>query len=150
MKTTARFLCLLVFLLFNMSNSKAQWTEATSIYGGSVSSLASDGTNIFAGTYLGGVFLSTNNGSNWTAVNTGLTNTTTQSIAINGANVFVCAGGGVFLSTNNGNNWTAVNTGLTNLNVHSIAFSGTNIFAGTYVALNRASHGAFSKPIPKI
>ena len=36
--------------------------------------LAVSGTNLFAGTYGGGVFLSTNNGTNWTAVNNGLTN----------------------------------------------------------------------------
>ena len=38
-------------------------------------SLAVSGTNLFAGTDGGGVFLSTNNGTSWTAVNTGLTNT---------------------------------------------------------------------------
>ena len=31
------------------------------------------GTNLFAGTYSSGVFLSTNNGTSWTAVNSGLT-----------------------------------------------------------------------------
>ncbi|MCK7528687.1 MAG: hypothetical protein MZV64_69585 [Ignavibacteriales bacterium] len=40
-----------------------------------VSALAVSGTNLFAGTMAGGVFLSTNNGTSWTAVNTGLTNT---------------------------------------------------------------------------
>ena len=42
---------------------------------------SSTGTNIFAGTN-GGVFLSTNNGTNWTAVNTGLTDTLIMSILL--------------------------------------------------------------------
>jgi len=39
-----------------------------------VYSLAVNGSNLFAGTERGGVFLSTNNGTSWTAVNTGLPN----------------------------------------------------------------------------
>ncbi|MCK7525726.1 MAG: hypothetical protein MZV64_53020 [Ignavibacteriales bacterium] len=39
-----------------------------------VGSLAVIGTNLYAGTYLTGVFLSTNNGTSWTEVNNGLTN----------------------------------------------------------------------------
>src|SRR5205085_9904386 len=38
-----------------------------------VYSLAVGGQNLFAGTWGGGVFLSTNNGMSWTAVNTGFT-----------------------------------------------------------------------------
>ena len=45
-------------------------------------SLAVSGTNLFAGTYGGGVFLSTNNGTSWTAVNTGLTNTDVYALAV--------------------------------------------------------------------
>ena len=87
----------------------------------------------------GGVFLSTNNGTSWTAVNTGLTNTFVSSLAVSGTNLFAGTGAdfggpggdGVFLSTNNGTSWTAVNTGLTNTVVLALAVSGTNLFAGT-------------------
>jgi hypothetical protein len=60
------------------------------------------GTNLFAGTYRGGVFLSTNNGTSWTAVNTGLTNYHVQSLAVSpdetgGTNLFAGTyGGGVW------------------------------------------------------
>ena len=50
-------------------------------------SLAISGSNIFAGTS-DGVFLSSNNGSCWAAVNTGLTNTNVNSLAISGNNIF--------------------------------------------------------------
>ena len=41
----------------------------------------------FAGTD-GGVFLSTNNGTSWTAVNTGLTDTDVYALAVSGTNLF--------------------------------------------------------------
>jgi hypothetical protein len=100
----------------------------------SVSALAISGGNIFAGTG-NGVFLSSNNGSNWTAVNTGLTSTDVQALAISGINIFAATySGGVFLSSNNGTNWTAVNTGLpapSSAGIYSLAISGSDIFAGT-------------------
>jgi hypothetical protein len=90
------------------------------------------GTNLFAGTWGDGVFLSTNNGTNWTAVNNGLTNTFVRALAVSGTNLFAgtVEGGGVFLSTNNGTSWTAI--GLTNTDVNALAISGTNLFAGTW------------------
>jgi len=100
-------------------------------YGGDVRCFAVSGRNIFAGTYGGGVFLSTNNGTSWTQVNNGLTNTVVLSLAVSGTNIFAGTYGGVFLSMNNGASWTQVNNGLTNTWVRAIAVSGTNIFAGT-------------------
>lgn len=97
-----------------------------------VLALAVSGTNVFAGTYGGGVFRSSNGGS-WTAVNTGLTNLSILSLKVSGANLFAGTnGGGVFLSTNNGASWTAVNNGLpSTASVRSFALYGTSIFAAT-------------------
>ena len=44
--------------------------------------------NIFAGTNSGGIFLSTNNGTNWVPVNTGLTNFNIHALTISGSNLF--------------------------------------------------------------
>jgi hypothetical protein len=77
------------------------------------------------------VFLSTNNGTSWTAVNNGLpTSADVWSLAISGTNLFAGSNFGVFLSTNNGTSWTAVNSGLTDTTVVSFAVLGTNLFAG--------------------
>lgn len=88
---------------------------------------------LFAATWGGGVFRSTDNGTSWTPVNSGLTNTTVLSLVVNGTNLFAGTdGGGVFLSANNGTTWTAVNSGLpANTQVWSLAGQGTNLFAGT-------------------
>ncbi len=99
--------------------------------------LAVNGTNIFAGTYGGGVFLSTDNGISWTGVSTGLMDSLVNTLAVSpngagGVNIFAgTEGGGVFLSTNNGTNWTAVNSGLTSTLIRSLFVSGTNLYAGT-------------------
>ena len=127
----ARFFFVLFWLFTTTIPLHAQWLQTNGPYGGIVQCFAVSGTNLFAGTY-GGVFLSTNNGTSWTAVNTGLTNTDVFSFAVSGTNLFAGTNGGVFLSTNNGTSWTAVNTGLTNTYVRSFAVSGTNLFAGTY------------------
>jgi hypothetical protein len=109
-----------------------QWIQTNGPYGGNVRTFAVSGTNLFAGTSGGGVFLSTNNGTSWTAVNTGLTNNNINALVVSGNNVFAGTWfGGVYLSTNNGTSWTAVNSGLTNTYVWSLAVSGTNLFVGT-------------------
>ncbi len=102
-----------------------------------VSPSATGGSNLFACSSNlsgGGVFLSTNNGTSWNAINNGITPPTIRALAISKDGVNLFAGGGyvgIFLSTNNGTNWTAVNTGLTNNYVNALIFSGSNLFAGT-------------------
>ena len=90
----------------------AQWEQVNGFYCGMFSSLAvssngAGGTNIFAGTSYGGVFLSTDNGRNGTPVNSGLTynaipgwrNNDIRAFAVSGKDLFAGTfGGGVFLS----------------------------------------------------
>jgi hypothetical protein len=102
-----------------------------------VSSIAVSGNTIFAGLWSGGVIRSANNGTSWTAVNSGLTiqgfTPSVEALAANGGSIFAGTwGNGVFLSTNDGANWTAVNSGLTNTDIQSLAVSGGTLFAGTF------------------
>jgi len=124
---------LVVFTLLLVSlhsPTHAQWVQTSGLGGGSVRSLLVSGANLFAGTENGGVFLSTNNGTSWSVVNTGLTNTDVRALVVSGTNLFAGTyGGGVFLSTNNGRGWTAVNNGLTLPHADVLTVSGTNLFA---------------------
>jgi len=125
---------LIAIILISATYANAQWQQANGFYGERIFSLAVSGTNIFAGTFCGGIFLTTDNGSSWTSVNNGLTNNSyayVQSLAVNGTTIFAGVGGFIFRSLNNGSSWTAVNNGLTNAYINSFAVSGTNIFAGT-------------------
>lgn len=73
---------------------------------------------LYAGSFDGGVFKTTNGGESWSAVNNGLTeyyDLIVDALAVNpGSPATLYAGtmGGVFKSTNHGENWTAINNGL--------------------------------------
>lgn len=136
MKAKNIFFYFLINLLLSTGITQAQWIQTNNyeLSNSGVSSFAVSGTNLFAGTNWG-VFLSTNNGTSWTAVNTGLPYTYNvyvfNALAVSGTNIF--AGTyqrGVFLSTNNGTNW--LNVGLENTYVLALAVSGTNLFSGTF------------------
>ena len=65
----------------------AQWVQTNGPYGGTIYSFAvspdgTGGTNLFAGTWGAGVFLSTDNGTSWSAVNSGLTNYSVMALAV--------------------------------------------------------------------
>src|ERR1035437_9798478 len=108
---------------------RAQWQPTNGPYGASIRALAVSGTNLFAGG--SGLFRSTDDGTSWTAENTGLMGYV-FSLAVSGTNLFAGTGNGVFLSTNNGTSWTPSSSGLPPLNpyVPALVVSGTNLFAG--------------------
>jgi hypothetical protein len=91
--------------------------------------------------YGGGVFKSTDGGESWTAINTGLTSTSVNALAITPSTpVILYAGtssggrGSVFKSADGGASWTAVNTGLTDT-VMALAIDPsepTTLYAGTW------------------
>ena len=126
--------CLLLCLLLLASSQRAQsdWTQTNGPAGGRVYCLAVNGAYLFAGTWGGGVYRSTDNGTSWTRVSAGLTNTVVLAFAVSGTTLYAgTEGGGVFRSTDNGTTWTAVNSGLSSLFVYSLAVSGANLLAGT-------------------
>ena len=92
-------------------------------------------SNIFAGTFGGGIFLSANNGSTWTTLSDGISERgmIVQTLKISGGNIFAGTLDGVFLSPNNGISWTSMINGLSGdgLYVQALALSSNNIFAGT-------------------
>lgn len=143
MKSNRRIFLLSFLVLVSMKPLLAQWVQ-TNWPGGVALCFAVSDTNLFAGTWGGGVFLSTNNGTSWTMVNNGLTNTNVRTLTVSGTNLFAGTDGGVFLSTNNGTNWNATNNGLTNTVVHTLTDSGTNLFAGTdggvFLSINNGSN----------
>ena len=98
-----------------------------------VTSVAVLTSNLFAGTWGGGVFRSTDNGESWSSANNGLMGTFVYALVDSGTNLFAGTNDrGVFRSSNNGTSWTQVNSGLSDSTVMSLAVSGTNLFAGTW------------------
>ena len=66
---------------------QTQWIQ-TSQPEGFVTSFAVSGSNLIAGTNGKGVFLSTDNGTNWTPVNTSVAGTAVSALTISGPNLF--------------------------------------------------------------
>jgi hypothetical protein len=131
MKTFRSLSILFLLSIITAAVASAQWVRTSLPYSGVVSALVANGTNLFAGASGAGVFLSTDDGVSWTAVNTGLTDNRISALAVSGANLFAGTWGGIFLSTNDGASWTAVNAGLTDKGVNCFAVSGVKLFAGT-------------------
>jgi len=126
MKTKLLFLAIAI-LCSTFTN--AQWQQ-TSLNTVPAYCLALNGSNIFAGSNTG-MYLSSNNGTNWSSANTGLTSNIIKSLAVSGTNIFAGTEGyGVYSSSNNGSNWDA--TTLMDAIVPAIAVCGNNIFAGTF------------------
>lgn len=92
----------------------------------------------------GGAAKTTNSGASWTAINTGLTNATVNSLAIDPSNpttVFAgTAGSGVFKSTNGGDNWSAINSGLTDLIIRTVTVDSAN---SSLLYLGTSNRGVF-------
>ncbi len=133
------FYLLFAGLFWISSVSSAQFTGNWELVNGdntsTVSSYALRGSKLFVSTY-NGIFLSTNNGSDWISIKNNLAANFVNTIVVNGDYVFVGTEGlGIFVSTNDGNDWQEVNNGLSNLEVKSIAIKGDYIFAGTYIGI---------------
>jgi hypothetical protein len=81
---------------------------------------------MFAGTHDSGVFLSTNDGTNWTPVNNGLTWLDVSGLGSSNGVIYAGTFGyGVFRSTNYGANWTYI--GLTDKHIMGFAFPSANV-----------------------
>jgi ligand-binding sensor domain-containing protein len=90
------------------------------------------------------VLLSTDNGSSWTAVNSGLKTGDVYALAATasgagGMHLFAGTSTGVFRSTNSGANWTEIDSGLTSTVVASLVATETTVLAGTTGGLFRSS-----------
>jgi uncharacterized protein (TIGR03437 family) len=129
----------LVITLVLSSNLYAQqtplpgeWLPTTLAVENKVRALVASGTTLFAGTNAG-VWSTTDNGTTWTQINSGLTTQDVRALALSGTTLYAGTnGGGVFRSSDNGATWTATNTGLTNLNVLSLAANASDVYVGTF------------------
>ena len=126
-------------------------TSAYGLSAPSVFALAIDPSapaTLYASTYAGGVFKSTNGGESWSAINTGFDTRyriIVSALAIDPSapatlyagtshDVEFGPGDGVFKSTNGGKSWSEINAGLTDPSVLALAIDPRNpatLYAGT-------------------
>jgi hypothetical protein len=128
MKTLLQLLVLATIISSGSNQLMAQWVQ-TGPEGGVVQCLTVKDTILFAGTEVGGVLRSTNNGTSWNYTNSTIGHP--LCFAVSGPNLFVGGYNEVELSTDNGYSWAIVNTGMPFTTVRSLVVSDSNIFAGT-------------------
>ena len=95
-----------------------------------VSAIAVIGTNIFAAVKEEGVWRSTDNGANWTEVNSGLPTLSICAFAVSGTSLFAGTDIGVFVSSDSGASWTDVSTGLPGVIAYTLAVKDSFLFVG--------------------
>lgn len=135
--------------LYKSTNNGTNWRPTS--FSSSAYCITSNGKEFFAGSYglyiapSNGVFISSDSGITWNAINSGLPGTYVRAIAFDGSKLFtgihsyvtetnsgrILKGEGVFTSSNNGITWQCKNTGLENTSIKSFLASGSIIFATT-------------------
>ena len=134
MKKGVRSFFIFVCLLLNADLLISQWIQTNGPTGGSVSALASIGTNVFAGSSDGGgVFMSTDFGTTWKHIDSGFTYTPVRSLTAYGTSLLAGTEKGIFLTNDNGKSWINVAINALTVNAITVATNSsgvTKIFAG--------------------
>lgn len=143
MKKQKVIFVILFYSVLNVNYSIAQWVQTNGPYGGSVKCLAisNDLTKLYAASYGGGIFKSTDEGISWQ--NIGLYHTDARSMAINpsGEIIFVgseAGGHGIAVSPDGGITWEFRNNGLLSDCVNEIIVSpdGEKVIAATSLGVH--------------
>ena len=119
--------------IYLSTNNGASW-KMTQIVSPNISTLAANGTNIYAGG--NSLFIvSTDTSLTWDTLSTPPVGINT--LAFRDSEIFIGSSVGILRSVDGGKHWDSVNTGLSGsaLFVHSLVVHGSNVFAGTNVGV---------------
>jgi len=111
-------------------------------------SLAVRDINIFVGTDQAGIWRSTNSGSSWAQINSGLTNLFIKAIAVDDSNVYCGTNEGLFISSDNGENWAIAGPGISQtIGIETIKIINNYIYVGAiygiYLSTNRGANWSY-------
>jgi photosystem II stability/assembly factor-like uncharacterized protein len=109
-----------------------------------IAAFAVEDTNIFAGTYGGGLYCASINDDIWHQSYEGLSSLTpvlVSSIAGTGTDLYVgTLSLGIFRALNNSNAWTSINNGITDDGIIALAAHAPDVVAGSYGKLFHSSN----------
>lgn len=126
------------------TNSGASWKPA-GLNGYGVQSLAFEGDNIIAGTRGNGVYSTSDLGTTWVPINTGLINRWVYALLSFDSLLYAGTSSGIYLSVNHGRDWLP--TGLPRAYVNSLFQIGTDILAGTNGIYRSTDNGDYWIPV---
>ncbi len=113
----------------NGNGGNGNWQSVGSFGNGAiVYTLIYDGSTIYAGTWGGKIFKSTDGGTNWTLINVGMNASFIWSLNVNGGYLFAATEKGVFKF--DGSSWTL--TSLSGKDVHALSSKSGILYAGTW------------------
>lgn len=132
--------------VYRTTDSGNSWLQICANLPGTANALklfVENDSSFYAGSYLGGVYHSTNAGKSWQAMNKGLMPLTVNNVVpysnnTNSTEIYACTQeNGVLRTTDNGENWDLISSGLTNYKAYALLAlprkdGGKNLFAGTY------------------
>jgi photosystem II stability/assembly factor-like uncharacterized protein len=136
MKTFIAFSLTLVLASFSL-NAHAQWVHTNGPGITPVTCVAVHADDLYAGTQASGMFHSSDNGDNWTAINNGLPDYSRMLAAFaDGPDLFASTQDSVYYSTDKGLHWT-------NTHLHASTFFAkiqNRLFAGGYYSDDHGAH----------
>ncbi len=94
--------------VFSLGPTGGWKTAQRGMAGLPASALTVNGNNLWAGTFGGGVFLSTDGGQSWTARNAGLHGLKVYALLSQGTGLYVATDDGLYRSVNQGQNWQLI------------------------------------------
>ena len=112
------------------------WSSVSSFTNGEIiySMIYDASGNMYAGTMGGKIYKSTNNGTSWTLINSGMSASYIWSLNVSSGTLYAATNNGVFKYS--GSSWSSA--GLTGKDVHALAYSNGVFYAGTW------GYGVFS------
>ncbi|MFA4852248.1 MAG: T9SS type A sorting domain-containing protein [Bacteroidales bacterium] len=116
--------------IYKSADNGISWTSASQ---GNQFNLISAGNTVYGYDY-NGVFLSTDYGTTWSSISSGLSSQDIRCLYVEGNNIYASILGGVYLSSDNGLNWTLLGTNNAPCigNSYSIITFNSNLLVGTY------------------
>lgn len=148
------FLITCILLSFSLCLN-AQW-QHVGLDTKKVNCIVINDSNVYAGTEINGIYLSTNYGTTWNQFSNVVPSGSNPILSININDQNILAGtrwGGLYMTTNNGLNWTQINNGLTGNTIYSFLKKNSKIIAGTnegvfFSSDNGMSWGSVSNGLP--
>lgn len=133
--------------IYRLSEGNESWEPAGDYSSGLdntyIFTLKNIDDKLYAGTWGGGVYVSTNRGGSWKQ--SAIKSARVLTIESNNDNIYVgMVADGIFKSNDQGDSWESMNDGLRDKNVAALAFSGSHIFAGTWAGLFISTNDGFS------
>lgn len=117
----------------------ADWVSTNGPVGGDVRAFTVDEGRIFAATYCGGIFCSSDRGTSWKPVSAGLSKSPTNAMndfcmaSVGGTLIAGTIGAGAFRSTDHGSTWTPADSGLKSGIIYCLAVEGDTVYAGDHL-----------------